>query len=100
MKPILHVWNVNDRSHRWELRNTSKIYAVAVAMDGALAAVGSDDGAIRLWNVARRQAYTVAFSPDGTRLATGGDDLAVKLWDVESAVARQPATEPSACRTA
>ncbi len=63
----------------------------AFSPDGALAAVVSLDGRLRLWNVragallaevvAHGGAATgVAFSPDGARLATVGADGRTRLW--------------------
>ena len=63
------------------------------SVNGKTPATGSQDGVVRLWDVARgRQisspltghtgmVWSVAFSPDGKTLATGSDDGTV-LWDV------------------
>lgn len=67
--------------------------AVAIAPDGGLAAVGTDDGDVRLWRLpsgepAGRLAghggrvEGVAFAPDGATLASTGSDGSVRLWDV------------------
>jgi WD40 repeat protein/serine/threonine protein kinase len=67
--------------------------ALAFAPAGRILATGSNDGTLRLWDVARERQiassrghaqiiYSVAFSPDGRRLATGASDSTVKLWDV------------------
>ena len=67
-----------------------RVLSVSFSLDGTLAS-GSEDGTIRLWDVAARQNITtlrhrdrvlsVSFSPDGT-LASGSEDGTVKLWDV------------------
>ncbi len=63
--------------------------------DGQTLATGSDDGTVRLWDVAtgdERRTLTshgdgvsaVAFGPDGQSVASGGNDGTVRLWDVAS----------------
>lgn len=62
--------------------------------DGSLLALGSNTGAVELWNVATRETLplprfhservVVRFSPDGTTLATGSTDHSLILWNVRS----------------
>lgn len=61
--------------------------------DGAMLALGSEDGTVRLWRVSdgtllrtleryTEPVYSVAFSPDGALLASGARDGTVWLWGV------------------
>ena len=63
--------------------------------DGATLASGSDDGTIKLWEVATKRNTTtfeghadgvgsVAFSSQSNILEAGVTDGSIKLWDVES----------------
>src|SRR5216683_4600586 len=73
----------------------SAFYCVAFSPDGQCLAVGSANGEVGVWQVARWKqimtlsghlgwVWSVTFSPDGARLASGGDDGTVKLWEVSS----------------
>jgi len=64
-----------------------------------LLASASEDGCVRLWDVAQRRCSAVlpgpggpvrcvGFSPDGQTLAAGNDDGSVSLWDVASRTER------------
>ena len=72
------------------------IHSLAVDRSGKLLAIGSEDGAIMLWDLPAGQpdgvpldqhlasVTSLAFSPDGATLASGSADLALILWDVDS----------------
>jgi len=71
------------------------IRACAVSADGQWAALGNEDDAVRIWDIASQSvrwtllghhdAVTgVAISPDGRHLASTGKDGQLLLWDVAS----------------
>ena len=75
--------------------HTDAILCVVVSPDGKLAASGSQDHSVRLWEVrSGKQVHTlqghtgavrcVAFAADGKRLLSGGEDRSVRLWEVAS----------------
>jgi len=70
------------------------VNSVAFDSDGKRALSGSDDGIVRLWDLAKGQQIrtfrghadavtSVCFSPDGTQFLSGSNDKTVRLWDIE-----------------
>jgi WD40 repeat protein/serine/threonine protein kinase len=85
------------------LRHDAAVLSAAVSPDGQRIASGSQDGTIKVWDVAtgrdlaglvahEGQVAGVAFNSDGQRLATGSWDGTVKLWDVQALVNHRSAS--------
>lgn len=73
------------------------IRALAVSQNGKLLASGSDDGAVKIWNIAnfnevptvlkglkpaRRNVRSIAFSPDNEKAVVGYLDGSIYVWNV------------------
>jgi WD40 repeat protein len=73
----------------------SAVWGIALSPDGKKVASGSDDGAVRLWDIEAckvvtkwtghtRLASSVCWSPDGRRVLSGSNDGTARQWDVET----------------
>jgi WD40 repeat protein len=87
---------------RWEAASISRaleghdgsVNGVAFSPDSRHVISGSNDSALRLWDVASgvlrvleghdRGVLSVAFSPDGRHLVSGSGDCTLRLWDEAS----------------
>ncbi len=88
----LRLWNLKTGKSIWSKRLGT--YAVAISLDGQLAASGHVDKIVRLWKVetgeelrqlpAGSHVYRLAFSEDQSTLLSGGYDAVVRIWDVSS----------------
>jgi WD40 repeat protein len=95
----LGVWGLEDggkrRASRMYKIADAKLACVSLSPDGKMAAIGGEDGTLRLWDLATRrqldisdrrhkeQVQSVAFSTDGRWLLSGGrGDKKLCLWEV------------------
>lgn len=71
------------------------VFSVAVTPDGRRIVSASQDGTVKLWDLAtggllrsfeghKGAINAVAVTPDGRRIVSGGADRAIKLWDLET----------------
>ncbi len=92
----LFVWDALSGERLYALSELSEIvYALAWSPTGVVLLSGSSDGALRWWDLERkecvrvRQAHqgtvqSLKTSPDGRSLASCGDDGAINVWELES----------------
>ena len=90
----LTFWNTADWTRRQTLRgHRDALLTAALSPDGKLAATGSYDQSIRLWDISTGKesrilsghngpVFDLAFDPSGRLLASASGDRTVKLWDV------------------
>lgn len=88
------LWDAATMSQIVPLEYEAIVWSVAFSPDGRWLVSTHGDGAILVWDVARRERVAnlrehsgavraVAFSPDGRRLATASEDQSVIIWDTE-----------------
>jgi WD40 repeat protein len=88
------LWDAATMAQIVPLEYEAIVWSVAFSPDGRWLVSTHGDGAILVWDVARRERVAnlrehsggvrvVAFSPDGRRLATASEDQSVIIWDTE-----------------
>jgi len=89
---ICHIDSIDDIK---SFHNVSFVNSVSFSSDDQLALSGSDNKAVKLWNVITRKEIrsfeghaggitSVCFSPDGHYLLSGSEDNSIKLWNSQS----------------
>jgi WD40 repeat protein len=95
----IKIWDIATRREGHTFREPApdtNFWCAAFAPDGKTLVSGSNNGAVRFWDlpsgrlVTSRRGHSagvnaVVFSADGKTLATGSEDHLVKLWSVPTA---------------
>ncbi|KAI0388002.1 WD40-repeat-containing domain protein [Hypomontagnella monticulosa] len=86
----IHIWDVTTGQTKHTFNGYSEWVKIVLFSPDGNRLAGSNEGTIRVWNVATGQAEclqdsastsTVAFSPDGKKLASGNLGCEIRLWD-------------------
>jgi WD40 repeat protein len=107
----IKLWDLENEQVRAAINgNVEDETAFAFAPGATAVAVGNSDGAIKVIDLASREAHTIeghknfiqalAYSPDGKTLAAGYRDKSVKLWDIatgKSSITLSPNAGPISC---
>ena len=87
--------------HVFKGGTSGALWSLDVSKDGTHIATGTDDGTVKLWDIAgekvawtlpaahKAPVWALALSPSGDLLATGGDDGRTVLWDVKTQKGRE-----------
>ncbi|MDD2737065.1 MAG: DUF4062 domain-containing protein [Desulfuromonadaceae bacterium] len=78
-------------------RHSERVWCVSVTPNGRWAVSGSDDDALRVWDLERGTCLhvleghnsgirCVSMTPDGRRAVSGSHDCDLRVWDIESGV--------------
>jgi serine/threonine protein kinase len=91
---IIKIWNAGSFEARSLRVENHKVLCVAVSADGSRLLSGSEDGSLRLWDIAggtrtvilnedgNAAVNAVALFPDGSRAVSAGKDGTVRLWQL------------------
>ncbi|MCA9145987.1 MAG: WD40 repeat domain-containing protein [Planctomycetales bacterium] len=92
---LIHIYSLPVGKRKTWTGHTSDVYRCCFSPDGDHLATTSQDGSVRLWNVAtgklvrtllqvKDPTYDVAYSRDGGLLAAVGDDGFVRIWETRT----------------
>jgi WD40 repeat protein len=96
--PVIQLWDIASGKALWRralVGHRAPVRVLAFASSGGRVLSASDDGTIRLWDVAsglqirRIKGYnspvlSIAISPDGSQALSGHEDGNVRVWDLDN----------------
>lgn len=105
---MARLWDIRSGSCAQLLRgNHSSVCSVACSHDGRLAATGTENGSVLVWDLVAGKSlvtlqghvqgfsvHSLAFSADSTALASGSADCTMRVWDVTSLSSFSSSTAP------
>jgi eukaryotic-like serine/threonine-protein kinase len=96
-EPTVDLFNAQSLElvRRWPNGHGALLYSVFFSPDSRRILTTSEDGIVRVWDVATgtrlhdlvghaSRVLCAVYSPDGKRIATGGNDHNVRIWDAEA----------------
>ena len=93
---LLRVWNSRNGLQirkNWQ-DGQSPVNRIALSPDGKMVGAGSDDGAVRLWDIETgkviaewtghsKRVWPICWSRDGQRVVSGSEDGTARVWNVK-----------------
>ncbi len=101
----VHLWDMAGKHLLATIAAHQGAGIATISPDGKLlATIGTEDGKVKIWNIAsrpvvlmrqfagfRQQWTRILFTPDGKTLIAGGENNRIRLWDLDSEKQRPPA---------
>ncbi len=92
---LIQIWQVEPARRLTTVVSDAPVSTMTFGPDGERLATGSNDGAVRLWNLRQRKSWDIADPGQAIReldiggsglLAAAGDDRVTRIWDMRQGV--------------